>query len=83
MGSNGRERGSQGQEGGLVADTARLLTAVADALNACEQAGLKVKLKHGIVTTRHGYVLPVRSAWAARTLGYTAFSGDGKEDDDD
>lgn len=49
----------------------RLLAAVADALNACERAGLPVELEHGAVMTSHGYVLPARNPldrdrWAAR-----------------
>lgn len=63
-------------------DPAALLGAVATALAACDEAGLKVKLKHGIVITRHGYVLPVGDQWVARTLAYTEFS-DGSSDDDD
>jgi hypothetical protein len=63
-------------------DTRRLLGAVADALTACEQAGIAVKLRHGIVLTRAGYVLPVGDhEWGARTLRYTPFS-DGSEEED-
>jgi hypothetical protein len=58
-----------------VTTPAALLAAVADALNACEAAGMTVKLKHGAVYTREGYVLPVGDhAWAARTLAYTEFT---------
>jgi hypothetical protein len=49
-------------------DPAALLSSVADALNRCERAGLDVKLRHGIVITEHGYVLPVKDKWAARPL---------------
>lgn len=55
-------------------DPAALLGQVAEALNACEAAGIPVKLKHGIVSTRNGYVLPVRDGWVARTLAYSPFS---------
>lgn len=55
-------------------DAAPLLAAVADALNACEQAGITVKLKHGAAMTRYGYVLPVGDGqWGARTLAYSPF----------
>jgi hypothetical protein len=55
------------------ADPGRLLGQVADALNACERAGLVVQLAHGTVVTGHGYVLPVGdprlgARWQARTL---------------
>lgn len=50
---------------------ARLLAAVADALNACERAGITLDLAHGAVWTRYGYVLPMGdprlgNRWAAR-----------------
>ena len=61
-------------------DPAPLLAGLAAALSACDGAGLKVKLKHGIVITRHGYVLPVAQGWIARTLAYTEFS-DGEDED--
>jgi hypothetical protein len=65
-------------------DTERLLGAVADALTACENAGIAVKLKHGIVFTREGYVLPVADGrWGARTLAYTEFTPPPGDDDDD
>lgn len=35
-----------------------LLKQVADALNACERAGMALDLSHGAVTSRAGYVLP-------------------------
>ena len=52
-------------------DPARLLEAVADALNACERNGLAVDLEHGAALTTRGYVLPVGdsrlgSRWAVR-----------------
>lgn len=69
----------------VPADTtpAGLLGAVADALNACETAGISISLKHGAVYTRHGYVLPIADGWAARTLLYTEFTPpEGDELDD-
>ena len=69
-----------------------LLAALADALNACEKAGILVKLAHYAAITQYGYVLPVRdddpgrglgSRYAARTLLLTEFpvaeSGDGED----
>lgn len=62
-------------------DAAKLLGAVADALTACQQAGLKVKLKHGAVYTRAGYVLPARDGYVARSLEYSPFWPDDLDDD--
>lgn len=64
-----------------------LLTAVADALNACEAAGVTVKLAHGAVLTPVGYVLPVYpdagERFAVRTMALTAFpvTADGSDED--
>lgn len=55
---------------------ASLLAAVADALNACEHAGITVKLAHGAVITESGYVFavgPAGSPWAVRTRMLTEF----------
>ena len=42
-----------------MSEPARLLTAIADAMNAAEQAGLPITNLHaGIVWTDAGYVLP-------------------------
>lgn len=62
-------------------DPAALLSAVAEALTACEQAGIRVKLKHGIVHTPVGYVLPGQDEWVARTLRWSEFSRIDDEDD--
>lgn len=65
-------------------DAEALLGAVAGALTACEEAGIKVKLKHGAVYTRVGYVLPAGTHWVARTLQWSPFSPpEGRDDDDD
>jgi len=47
---------------------ALLLGDLARALNACDRAGLDVKLKHGIVFTDAGFVLAIKDRWAARLL---------------
>ena len=49
-------------------DPASLLGAVADALNACEAAGLRPLLRRDVVHTRAGWVLPPlgASGWVAR-----------------
>jgi len=65
-------------------DPSDLLGAVAGALNACEQAGITVRLKHGAVMTRNGYVLPVGDhQWGARTLAYSPFGPGGDADEMD
>jgi len=66
------------------ADPARLLAAVADALNACERAGVTIRLAHGSVVTGHGYVLAVGdprlgARWQARTRLPLPSVGDGEE----
>jgi hypothetical protein len=45
-----------------------LLRDLAVALNACEKAGIRPKLKHGIVFTDAGYVMPVKDKWVSRSL---------------
>ena len=60
-----------------------LLAGLAAALTACEQAGLKPKLRHGgIIETRHGYVVRGRDGWVARTAAWTEFTPEGGGDDD-
>ena len=69
------------QKCGQVGDgsTGSLLTAVADALSACRDAGLDIRLRHGVVMaagkTGGGYVLPLPPGdrWQARTLTYDPF----------
>lgn len=55
-----------------------LLENLAQILNAC--AELNVKLKHGVIITDAGYVLPIGDKWVARTLTYTPFSDISDED---
>lgn len=62
------------------AAASHLLGEVAAALNACEAAGVRVKLRHGAVFTDYGYVLPTDSEWVARTLVYTEFEPSDEED---
>ena len=50
-------------------DPVILLLTLAHLLNKCEKAGIRPKLKHGIVFTDAGYVLPAKDGkWAARPL---------------
>jgi hypothetical protein len=49
-------------------DPASLLSSLAASLNACDRAGLRVKLRHGIVFTDAGFVLVIKDKWAVRLL---------------
>lgn len=64
-----------------------LLSAVADALNACDRARITVKLAHGAVLTRAGYVLPVYpeagERFAVRTMALTEFGAQAGSEDED
>lgn len=61
-----------------------LLASLAASLNACEDAGLAVRLRHGIVMAPKGYVLPLKDGrWAARTLDYESFPVPAGDDDPD
>lgn len=54
---------------------AGLLQNLAVALDACGEAGMCVKLKHGVVYTRFGYVLPLdNNKWTARNLTWDPLS---------
>lgn len=61
-----------------------LLAAVADALNACRAAGLRIRIRHGIPQCEQGLVLDLPDGtWVARTRAYTPFApppGDGLDD---
>lgn len=60
------------------------LTAVADALNVCTDAGGKLKSRHGILMSKFGYVLPMADGrWAARTVTYDRFAPILADHDDD
>ena len=64
-----------------------LLSAVADALNACERVQITVKLAHGAVLTNAGYVLPVYpeagERFTVRTMALTEFSVQAGSEDED
>jgi hypothetical protein len=67
-------------------DVQRLLSGLADALNACEAAGHSVKLAHGAALTPVGYVLPVYpdagQRFAVRTMALTEFPVTGPDEDE-
>ena len=66
---------------------AALLTRLADALNACEQAGMKVRFRHGAAFSYFGCVLPPEgkgNAWVARSFGklpQSPVEDDGSDED--
>jgi hypothetical protein len=67
-------------------DPRGVLSALADALNACEDAGLKPKLKHGpLIITTAGFVLPPLDGgrWTAAFPSQTEPEGTPDEDPDD
>jgi hypothetical protein len=66
-------------------DAASLLAAVAAALNACESAGIDLKLAHGAVITEAGYVFalgPDSAPYVVRTRLLTEFPEPGLADDE-
>lgn len=57
------------------------LTNVAKALDECHKHNVKIKLRHGVVCSDYGYVLPFKRRWVVRMmidLGYK-FDDDGEE----
>jgi hypothetical protein len=48
-----------------------LLSNLAQVLDACEDAKLELKLSHGIVLSKYGYVLPLKSGWTPRMLDFS------------
>ena len=64
-----------------------LLQSVAAALNACTDAGVRVRLRNfngiGLVDTSRGYVLPLRDGhWGARSQDFTTYGDMGADDED-
>jgi hypothetical protein len=71
-----------------ASDPARLLSSVADALNALENAGITVDLAGGAVMTERGYVMAVGDdrlgcRWQARTRLWTPLQPLGDSGDED
>jgi hypothetical protein len=61
-----------------------LLIRLADALNACEAAGLRPKLRHGgMIATRAGFVLPPLDHGRWTTAFPSAAEPDGEPDHDE
>lgn len=58
-----------------------LLTNLAQVLDACDRNKLEIKLHHGIVFSKYGYVLPFKDGWSARMQDFSPF-WDAPEDED-
>lgn len=64
------------------ATPAALLNAAVVALNACHDAGLNLKVRHGILSCPEGLILPLDDgSFVARTRIFTEFSR--RDDDED
>ena len=50
-----------------------LLTNLAQVLDACDRAKLEIKLHHGIVFSKYGYVLPFKTGWSPRMQDLSPF----------
>jgi hypothetical protein len=57
-----------------------LLNNLAQIINACDQAGIHLKLSKFGVLTDIGYVLPAKDGWVVRTREFTPFSTTEDED---
>lgn len=68
----------------IPATPAALLQSAAEALNACRSAGLDLKVRHGVIESGEGLLLPLSDGtFVARTRLYTEFpvpEGDGLDD---
>ena len=68
-GGKKRARRIRQAKGKPPVDPVIFLLAMAHMLTECEKAGINPKLKHGIIYTDLGYVIPIRDGhWAARPL---------------
>jgi hypothetical protein len=57
-----------------------ILRKLAVVLDEAQSNKVQIKLSHGIVVSRYGYVLPVGRKWAVRTLIDLGYEGDDDED---
>jgi hypothetical protein len=58
-----------------------LLEKLAEVLDECRANKLNIKLRHGIVVSKYGYVLPTKRKWVVRMLVDPGYFVD--DDDDD
>lgn len=59
-----------------------LLQKLAETLDECHVNKLNIKLRHGIVCSKYGYVLPAKRKWVVRMLVDPGFPFDDDFDDD-
>lgn len=59
-----------------------LLLNLAEALDECTRNKLDIKLRHGIVVSKYGYVLPFKRRWVVRMLVEHPLTVDYDDDDD-
>lgn len=52
------------------------LLKVAKALDECHKHNVQIKLKHGIIVSAYGYVLPLRKGWEVRMLLPSRYNDD-------
>jgi hypothetical protein len=57
-----------------------LLENLAQIFEACDEAGINLRLTKFGVLTDIGYVLPIEDGWVVRTREFTPFSAPGEED---
>lgn len=57
-----------------------LLTELAEVLDKCEREMISIKLRHGAVCSKYGYVLPFRHRWVVRMLIDSGYQDDDEED---
>jgi hypothetical protein len=59
-----------------------LLGKLANVLDECRSDKLNIKLRHGIVMSKYGYVFPSEPKWSVRMLVDPGFPFDDNFDDD-
>lgn len=59
-----------------------ILQKLAGVLDEAEVSLLNIKLRHGIVVSKYGYVLPAKHTWVVRMLVDPGFPFDDDFDDD-
>lgn len=57
------------------------LTNLAKALDNCSKHNVKIKLKHGVVCSDYGYVLPFKRHWVVRMLIDSGYKFDDDSED--
>jgi hypothetical protein len=55
---------------------------VAKALDECNKHKVEIKLRHGIVMSDYGYVLPFKRRWMVRMMVDSGYKLDDDEDSD-